>query len=155
MAEVVINEQQYRILLEMINMSTFVTHYHARPGRDDWQRAFESVSDVFLSQAKKMGCGDLVEKDKESGTWLPCQDYEEESFFRECLDDMIEQTFWEELVGRLTDKDIWRTIGEEKWAKLDDDERQRVRENRDAHYWKEFEARGVEHLELISRSPSQ
>ena len=145
--------REYRILLEMINLATYVAQYHSRGGREDWLSAFDALSDRILSRAAEHGCGDLVEKDQESGHLLPVEEYEEESFFKECADDMIDRCFWEELVARLTDRDLVRAMGVQKWDVLPESEKNRKREERDPAWWKEFEANGIENLECINRMP--
>lgn len=153
MAHLTISPADYRILLEMINLATYVAQNHGRGGREDWLNSFDALSDKVLAMATEMGCGDLVEKDPESGHWLPVEDYETESFFKECADDMIEQCFWEDLVSRLSDRDLARTMTSQQWESLSEKERVRRREARDKIYWKEFETRGVENLECIHRQP--
>ena len=153
MPSVTIEPRDYRILLEMINLATYVAQFHNRSGREDWLNAFDALSDKILRKATAMGCGELVEKDPESGHWIPVEDYENESFFKECADDMLEQGFWEDLVSRLTDRDIARTTTPAQWDALPEAEQSRRRQQRDEAYWKEFEAQGIENLELISRQP--
>ncbi|QQL44391.1 hypothetical protein [Sulfuriroseicoccus oceanibius] len=154
MAEVKISERQFRTLLEMVNLATYTLQYHNRPGRDGWHRAFESVSDELMAQADKMGCGDLAYYDEAAKAWLPNRDYEEESFFKECIDDMAERTFWEDLVARMTDRDIARDMTEQQWLALGDADRQRLRQQREKRYWDEFEKRGVERVLLVPKEPA-
>lgn len=153
MAELTINRRQYRVLLEMVNLATYVTQYHNRSGREDWLNAVEDLAEKILRKADAMGCGDLVEPHPETGQLVPAEDYEQESFYKECLDDMLEHCFWEDLVSRLSDRDLARQMGPDQWDKLSDQEKARRREQRDRHYWAEFEARGIDGLELIAREP--
>lgn len=153
MPDLKINQHEYRVLLEMVNLATYVAQYHNRSGRDDWLQAFDSLSDKVLGCAEGMGCGDLVEPDPESGVLMPVEDYEVESFYKECLDDMIEQCFWEDLVSRLTDRDLARACPPGQWDSLSETERARRRKERDDQYWDEFEAHGIASIEVINREP--
>lgn len=148
-----IDPKDYRTLLEMINLATYVSQYHARGGREDWLEAFDTLSDKILAKAGEFGCGDLVEEDTESDHLVPVFDYEEESFFKECVDDMLDRCFWEDLVGRLTDRDMARSLGQAKWESLPETEKAKRREKNDQVWWKEFEAHGIENLECIRRQP--
>lgn len=153
MPDLSFNQRDYRVLLEMVNLATYVAQYHHRNGREDWLQAFDAISEKILRRAENMGCGDLVEKDPESGLLVPVEDYEAESFYKECIDDMVEQCFWEDLVSRLADRDLARSSPPGQWEALPEAERTRRRKERDEQYWKEFEARGIESLEVINRDP--
>ncbi len=153
MPDLKITQHEYRVLLEMVNLATYVAQYHNRSGRDDWLQAFDALSDKVLGCAEGMGCGDLVEPDPESGVLMPVEDYEVESFYKECLDDLIEQCFWEDLVSRLTDRDLARSCPPGQWDSLSEAERARRRKERDDQYWDEFEARGIASIEVINREP--
>ncbi len=152
-ASLTIQPREYRVLLEMINLATYVAQYHNRGGREDWMNGFDALSEKVLAMAGEMGCGDLVEKDPESDLLVPAEDYEEESFYKECVDDMIDRCFWEELVARLTDRDLARSLGAQKWDSMPEPERARRREAREQAWWKEFESHGIESLESINRNP--
>ena len=148
-----IDPQDYRTLLEMVNLATYVSQYHARGGREDWLEAFDTLSDKILARAGEFGCGDLIEEDTESDHLVPVLDYEEESFYKECVDDMLDRCFWEDLVGRLTDRDMARSMGQAKWESLPEAEKAKRREGPDERWWKEFEANGIQNLECIRREP--
>lgn len=148
-----IDAKDYRTLLEMINLASYVSQYHARGGREDWLEAFDNLTDRILELAPDFGCADLVEEDGESGHLVPVQDYEDESFYKECIDDMLDRCFWEDLVSRLTDRDLARTLGKAKWESLPESEKTKRREKPDGLWWKEFEANGIENLECIRRQP--
>lgn len=148
-----IDPRDYRTLLEMVNLATYVSQYHARGGREDWLEAFDSLSDKILAQAAEYSCGDLIEEDTESNHLVPVFEYEEESFFKECVDDMLDRCFWEDLVGRLSDRDLSRSMGNAKWDSLSETEKAKRRESTDSRWWKEFEAHGIENLECIRREP--
>ena len=137
----------------MVNLATYVMQFHERGGRDDWRNSFDAISDKILSQAAQMGCGDLVEKDPESGHWIPVEEYEQESYYKECADEFSENCFWEDLVARLSQRDIARICAPDQlfaMSKEDYEQRQFLREE---IYWNEFEVRGVENLELINPAP--
>jgi hypothetical protein len=153
MPDLTISQRDYRILLEMVNLATYVAQFHQRGDRDEWLEAFDNLSDKILRKAGNMGCGDLVERDNESGHWVPREDYESESFFRECTDEMVEQAFWEDLVARLSDRDISRATPKNQWDSMPEPEQSRRRQERDDFYWHEFETNGVDFLEVINRAP--
>ena len=145
--------QDYRTLVEMINLATYVAQYHGRGDREDWLEAFDTLSDKILAQADHFGCDDLIEEDPESGHLVPVLEYEEESFFKECVDDMLDRCFWEDLVGRLSDRDLARTMGAAKWESLSEAEKAKRREGTDQRWWKEFETNGIQNLECVRREP--
>ena len=147
------DSREYRILLEMINLATYVTQFQHNDGRDEWLEAFDTLSDKVLGMADEMGCPGMIETDAESGHLIPVEDYENASFFKECADDMTEHCFWEDLVSRLSDRDVARTFAPGQWDELPENERIHRRMERDEFYWKEFETNGVENLEVIHHTP--
>jgi len=154
MEEIHINERDYRQLLEVINIALHVTPYHNRPESDHWRQSLEEFCDKILKEADRMGCGDLLEENDESGALQPTIDYFEGSFFRECLDDMAQQIFWEDLVNVLSERDVKRNVGEGKWTRMSESERIRHLQDREKYYWREFETFGIERLEVIPREPN-
>lgn len=154
MKEFRLPEKDFRVLLEMVVLARTVVDYHDGGTREEWIDEVERVSDLVLRQADEMGCGDLLaeETDEEGGTRLaPVPDFAENSFYGECLNMAAEHLFWEELVSRLTDRDLARTVSDDEWNLLPPHEQERRRRERDDFYWKEFETHGIDRIELVPR----
>jgi len=154
MKEFRLPEKDFRVLLEMIVLARTIVDYHDGTNREEWIDAVERVSDNVLRQADEFGCGDLLaeETDEDGGTRLaPVADFSDNSFHSECLNAAAEHMFWEEMVARLTDRDLSRNVSEDEWNMLPAHEQDRRRRERDEFYWKEFESHGIDRIELVPR----
>ena len=78
-------------------------------------------------------------------------DYQEKSFFQECYDEFRNESFWEELVIRLADRDLVRKIGMKEWRKLTEEQRRERTRDIEQRYWEEFSRNGVNNLHQISK----
>ena len=68
---------------------------------------------------------------------------------REKLDEFVEDAFWSELVGRLSERDLRSELGAAELAEeLSDDEAERLAAIEEK-YWHEFETNGVDHLVVL------
>jgi len=152
--EIRIDGRDYRQLLELITIAMNVAPFHNHPERDHLRHALEGFCDRMLSESDRMGCGEYVEEDPESGGLRPTREFMDGLFIRECLDDMLEQVFWEDLVHVLSERDLKRSFGAAKWARLSEEQRTHHRQERERFYWREFEGHGIERLEVIPREPN-
>lgn len=98
-------EKEYRLLLDMVFIADWVmTSHDPDQGSDDdpYQMLFQKI----YSYAGEMGCGDLVEGVMESNRYFPSRKYEDESDVFEWIDEYNAMNFWEELIERLTERDV-------------------------------------------------
>lgn len=148
--------KEYRRILQMLYIAD-----HVLNGRRDDEPAglrlkCEDALQGFLGYAEQFGCADLVEPVDEVAFNFAAT-MPEEPGVSDVINDYNEDTFWQELVIRLAERDYERIHG--RPAEPDPDgapETDEQREERSAElkrleegYWKEFEAVGVKHLELI------
>ena len=73
---------------------------------------------------------------------------EENSPARPYIDEFEEETFWDELIDRLANRDILREIGEKKLLSINKEERMKIYFDFEERYQEEFEEHGVERLEI-------
>lgn len=140
------NAKEYARLLELVHLGLTVTG--ARP--EDPATMPERYSDIaqkVFSLAEPFGCSDLVEQDV-NGQYFPNEKLTE-GVAHEKLADFVEDCFWSELVGRLSERDLYHELGSTKLSdELSQDEEDRLLTMEDS-YWREFETSGVEHLVLL------
>ena len=64
---------------------------------------FDDMLEKILSRMQHHGLGGEVENDPERQRLRLRKDKEESSFYAQCYDEMRSETFWEELVVRMTE----------------------------------------------------
>lgn len=140
--------KEYTRLLELAHLGLWVAG--ARP--DDpatMPERYAEVSQKVFGLAEMFGCTDLVESDV-NGELFPNEKLTAGPV-AEKLDKFVEDAFWGELVGRLAERDLRAEQGKDitkLGEELSEDEQDRVEVLEDA-YWREFEAKGVDHLVLL------
>ena len=110
---------------------------------------YAEVSQKVFGLAEMFGCADLVESDV-NGELFPNEKLTTGPV-EEKLDKFVEDAFWGELVGRLAERDLRAEQGKDitkLGEELSEEEQDRVEVLEDA-YWREFEAKGVDHLVLL------
>lgn len=102
-----ITKKEYRLLLEILHMASWVMHAHETNDLDD-TAAYDQVTQKLMSYAKEMDCEDLINCHKVDGSYSVTSKMEEESMSKQFIVDFINDTFWEELIARLTDRDVMK-----------------------------------------------
>lgn len=98
-------KKEYRSLLEVIQIADWVLHAHDNEPRKDTQ-SIENVFQKILAHADEMDCGDLVELETESGEYYLSHDFESASDAEQFIQEFENNTFWEELISRLSERDV-------------------------------------------------
>jgi len=142
-------QKEYSRLLELAYLGLWVTG--ARP--DDPATMPERYGDLaqkLYGLAETFGCADLVEVDV-NGELFPNEKLTQDSPAREKLDEFVEDAFWSELVARLAERDLRAERGKDATKigeEFSDEDKEKLEQLEDA-YWREFEARGVDHLVVL------
>ena len=143
------SDDELATLIEMLSLAANVASWNRRPGSDEGVAAFEALEDKILGKAKVAGFGEAIGWDEERQRHVVSREFAEKAFFSECYDEFRTENFWEELVVRLADRDLQRSIGKEAWEKLGEEERRRRTSEIEKNYWQEFTARGIERVAVI------
>jgi hypothetical protein len=138
--------KEYTRLLELVHLGLVVAGNRFDDPATMPERYADIAQKVF-GLAEPFGCADLVETDV-NGQFFPNEKLTEGAV-GEKLDQFIESTFWGELAMHLANRDLKAELGATKLAdELTEEEAERLAALEDS-YWREFEARGVDHLVLL------
>jgi hypothetical protein len=112
-------------------------------------KKFEEIEQLIYSQAVKSGLGDGIEFDSGCGEYFPKPEFEEGleiEGYKKAYDD---ETFWEELVSKMANRDFIAKYGEAAVNAMD--ERQRIEKlyNFISKYEDYFENRGIDGLKAV------
>ena len=141
-------QKEYTRLLELAHLGLWVAG--ARP--DDpatMPERYAELAQKVFGLAEMFGCADLVESDV-NGELFPNEKLTDGPV-REKLDAFVEDAFWSELVARLAERDLRAEDGKDG-TKLGEELTEEEQERLDAledSYWREFEAKGVDHLVVL------
>jgi hypothetical protein len=98
-------EKEYRSMLEAMQIADWVLHAHEIEPRTDTKN-FAALFEKLLAFANDMGCEDLVELEEDDNKYYPA--IELESAVEEFIEEFESNTLWEELVSRLSERDVLR-----------------------------------------------
>ena len=144
-----ITKKEYTVLLEILQMAVWVLQAHRSDEPED-RKKYMDFEQKILGFAKDYGCDHWVQFDRKSGKFFPTKEFEETSPGMGFIEEFEDEFFWEELVDRLTTRDVFREVSEAEYAKLELLERFRKREPFEVKYWKEFETHGLERLAIAA-----
>ena len=85
----------------------------------------------------------------EQGGYVLTETYVEKAFFQDCLDEFRENMFWEDLVSRLSEKELRNYIGEPAFELLSDKKLESMTASLEKALWNECARHGVERLGFI------
>ena len=144
------SDQELATLVEMVSLAANVASWNQKPSASEKVSSFEELESKILEKAGHSGLGEWIEFDEERQRFRVKQEIEERMFYHECYDEFRNESFWDELAVRLSDRDLARAIGMEAWSKLSEEERRARTAAWEKRYWQEFSKRGVENVVAIN-----
>ena len=105
--------KEYTRLLELVHLGLWVTGCRPEDPATMPERYAELAQKVF-ALAEPFGCADLVEMDV-NGQYFPNEKFTA-GVVQEKLEQFVDDAFWSELVGRLSDRDLRQELGHETIA---------------------------------------
>jgi hypothetical protein len=134
-------QKEYQRLLELAHLGMWVVTGYQGDDTAAAKRYFD-LDQKLLELAEPMGCADLVEQ-RPDGTLQPSPKLAEEERVREIQGDFSNDTFWHELVARLSDRDYSteqakRALTETPGVEPPPTPEERIKQMEDL-YWTEFE----------------
>jgi len=141
-----ITKKEYRLLLDMLQVSDWVLNSHAELP-DERHLEHEELVKKFLSYYKEMEAEDIIEHSIELDDFFPVNDYETAILgkFIEPYDDSV---FWEQLIDRLSLRDAVQSVGDKKYQEMDGIDRLRMLDPLTERYTNEFEQHGLKYVKI-------
>ena len=112
---------------------------------EDVIEEYDEVESLVLAAAAKNGFEDYVEFDEEEKA-VPSHELEEK--LTETVDFYNDNTFWDQLIYRMADRDYVRKYGEEAFDELTTDKGMEKERPLVEKYEKEFNEHGLDRLEI-------
>ncbi len=143
-----ISKKEYKVLIEILDAADWVFHsheYEKDPRKDPYDRVMQKV----YSYATKMGMDNLIEYASDLGEYYVTQEFEETSECRDFIEEFENDTFWDELINRLAERDLIREAGSlEELYKMGIGKRIELENPLQTKYSDEFSENGIESLEV-------
>jgi hypothetical protein len=149
--EIKLTPQQYEDLVKLVYLGNYLINNFRSDQELDRFNALESY--VF-SRAKDFGLAWVMDMDEETGEIYPSREFsqaEEVSLF---IEDFVENSFWDELINRMTSRDLFRKYGQQVVESMPWEDLMKKEEPVFQKYVNEIEMNGVENLEIVNRRPS-
>ena len=142
--------EEYKCLLDMIYIAEWILNAH-KVGDDPRTKEYGKLEQKVYSYAKEMGFEDLIEYVVDHGQYFPTKVYEDAGSATKFVDEFEDETFWDELINRLAERDLIKQLGgTENLSKLSFEERiERILEL-EKKYSSEFEKNGLDNVSIVS-----
>jgi hypothetical protein len=133
--------EQYKSLLMLTYLGSWMVNAH----KVDPDKTFDDLGMYNYSFAQSFGIKDLIESTGD-GKYYPTKKFEE--IAEEYLDEYDNETFWDELIDRLADRDFVGKYGQTAIEKMTIEERFSNRDEFEEHYATEFEEHGLDRVTI-------
>lgn len=145
-----LTQRDYLTLLGVMQMADWVLHAHKveEPGET---AAFRELEQKVFALAEPFGCGHLVEYDDEDERYYPTAEFDESSPGMDFIEEFENESFWNELLERLIERDLVRQLGEKAVQRLDAEARIAKEEPYRRLYGEEFATHGIDRLEILDQ----
>ncbi len=141
-------KKEYRLLIDILYIADWVLNAH-KVEDDPRTRVYRILEQKIFSYAKEMGFENLIEYVTDFKEYFPSREYEETSPALKFIEEFETDAFWDELVDRLTERDLIRQVGGiENLSNLSFDNRIEKTFLLKEKYAAEFGANGLDNLEI-------
>lgn len=141
-----LTKKEYDTLLEMLYIATWVISAHDTEQKPE-KRKYDDVEQKIMAQAKDFGMDKEIIYDKKLGKYFTTRDFEEKCH-KKFIDEYEDESFWDELVNRLAERDLLDAHTEKQIIKMDVWDRIGKVDNLAEKYLEEFEENGVLNLRI-------
>jgi len=143
-----ITNKEYLILLDILYIADWIMHGFYTEDRVATKK-YRDLEQKLFSLAKEFGADDLIKPDGKDGEFFATRKFEDESLALEYIEEYEEESFWDELIERLAERDLVHKYGPEIMKLIfEDEDIHDELENFKEKYAKEFEKNGLKNLRL-------
>ena len=115
---------------------------------DEKIKKYDEIEQYIYSFAKDFGLEKYIEFSKKYNKFFPTRELEEGTDVEQYREEYDNETFWEDLIDRLTRRDFIKKYGEETVKKMSLEERIEKEYPFEEKYRNEFEKNGIENLKV-------
>lgn len=142
-----LTQEEYKTLLEVLDLTDWVLHAYKTDLPPETQKYRDLEQKVF-SYAERFKAGNLVAYDETFQQYFPTKEFEDHTLAMDLVEDFEDETFWAQLIERLTERDLTRQVGEGKLLEMSPEERQKKELPLYGMYSAEFEINGLDNITI-------
>jgi hypothetical protein len=143
-----ITKPEYRDLLDLLYIAEWVLIAH-KTGDDPRTKPYDKLIQKFYSHAKEAGYDRLVEHDPLTRDHYTTREFEEASKATVFIDEFVDDSFWDELIIRLAERDAAHQAGGyEQLGLLNPADKHALQAPIEERYSEEFNGHGLDHVVL-------
>ncbi len=141
------NIELTREQLETLTKLVYLGNWLANSWRtEDAKEEFDEIESLVLAEAAKNGLEDYVEFDEDDRKAFPSAELEEK--MAEMIDFYNDNTFWDQIIFRMADRDYARKYGDEALDDLTTEKGMEREKPFLEKYEKEFNEHGLDRIEI-------
>jgi len=140
---IVFSKEELGLLLKLLYSGSFVVE----ASDDEIDKNINSLIQKVLLSAKINKAYRGIEFNQENNEYELSEEADEKLNVE--FDEFIEETFWEELLFRLGQRDIIKEIGEKEYRSMSEEELEEKHEEAEDKYRNEFDKNGIKNLGIV------
>ncbi|MFY9261686.1 MAG: hypothetical protein WAO71_14420 [Gallionella sp.] len=142
--------KEYQNLLDMLYIANWVLTAHKLED-DPRVEAYEALEQKIYAHAQPMGFGDLIEYMADDEEYYPTKKYEDTSPAAAFIQEFENDSFWEELIDRLANRDLIKQAGGvENLSSLSVEQHFGLLHPLETKYSAEFEQNGLDGIRIVA-----
>ena len=142
---ITVTKEEISLLLKLVYSGSFVLDHE----EDDTEKKINDLIQKVLLAAKVNKAYRGIEFDQERNEYVLTEKAEEA--LGEEFEEFIEESFWEEILYRLGQRDLIKEIGEKEYRKMSEEEVVERQEKSEGKYREEFEKNGIKNLGIVGK----
>ena len=144
-----LSNEEYKTLVDAFYIADWVLHAHiSSKERPPETKAFRKLEQKIYKLGDKFGSKDLFETIKNNDGTKYCPNRELEEKNQEFIDEFNENSFWEELIDRLSDRDVLNSTTQKEREEMDIHKYWELKAPFEEKYDTEFNDCGIERLHI-------
>ncbi len=141
--EIQFTKEQYRDLLRLVYLGNWMVNSIRI---DDIVGKYNDLTNYIYSHAKEAGMEECVDHDEKSDKYCPSIKLEQDDEVEKYLDEYNDENFWDELIHRLSTRDVIEKYGKDFSKKITFEELMKKEQPFIDKYAEEFERNGIKNL---------
>jgi len=143
--EITLTEKQFEKLLRLTYLGMWVAEVHDQENNN----YFSEIEQLVYSHANQIPNQKLIELDEISNKYFPAINFDPEDIIVKYIETYEENIFWDELIDRLTKRDMIKKYGLDGIQKLSPEEVLDREKEFISEYEGEFQKNGIEKIGLV------
>jgi len=139
-----LSDEQHEKMLKLVYLGMWV----AESVGNENQNHFEELEQMIFEKSKGSDLEEFIEYDEETKKYLPTSRFDEDKLITTIINEYEERVFWDELIDRLTKRDLLKKYGIEKILKMDFKERYNLEKIIMDKYELEFSKHALENIKI-------